>query len=127
MIQQSIGHNGTIAGEYNDNPILNSIIYDVEFPDGTIKECSANAIAENMLTQVDSDGFTMTMMGDIIDHKKDAAMAVSKDDMYITTWRGNKHKRITTCGWKLLVQWKDGSKSWIHLKRFERIPSCGTC
>ena len=72
-----------------------------------------------MLTQVDSDGFTMTMMGDIIDHKKDAATAVSKDDMYITTRRGNKQKRITTCGWKLLVQWKDGNESWVHFKNLK--------
>ena len=55
-------------------------------------------------------------MGDIIDHKKDTAMTVSKDDMYITTCHGNKRKRITTCGWKFLVQWKDGGESWIHLK-----------
>ena len=92
MIQRSIGPDGTIAGEYDDNPILNSIIYNVEFRDGTIKEYSPNVITENMLAQVDSDGFTMTMVGDIIDHKKDAATAVSKDDMYVTTHRSNKAK-----------------------------------
>ena len=119
-LQQSIGPNGIIAGEYNDNPILNSIIYDVEFPDGTIKEYSVNVIAENMLTQVDSDGFTMTMLGDIIAHKKDAAKAISKDDMFVTTRRGNRCKRITTCGWQLLVQWKDGSESWIYLKDLKK-------
>ena len=32
------------------------------------------------------------------------------------TCRGQKKLRITTCGWKLLVKWKDGSESWIHLK-----------
>ena len=69
-----------------------------------------------MLTQVDSDGFTMTLMEGIIDHKVDAAAAVSKSDGYVTTRRGQKKLRITTCGWKLLVSWKDGSESWIHLK-----------
>mgnify|MGYP001272535206 CR=1 FL=1 len=105
-------------GKYDDNPSLNSIIYDVEFPDGTVKEYSANVIAENMLTQVDSDGFTMTLMEGIIDHKVDAAAAaaVSKSDGYVTTRSGCKKLRITTCGWKLLVSWKDGSESWIHLK-----------
>jgi len=95
---------------------LNSIVYDVEFPDGTVKEYSANIIAENMLTQVDSDGFTMTMMEGIIDHKKDTDVAVSKSDMYVVTRRGQKRLRKTTCGWKLLVRWKDGSESWTHLK-----------
>ena len=69
-----------------------------------------------MLTQVDSDGFTMTMMEGIIDHKRDADVAVSKAEMYVITSRGQRRLRKTTCGWKLLVRWKDGSESWIHLK-----------
>jgi len=30
----------------NDNPLLNTLIYDVEFPDGNIKKYAANIIAE---------------------------------------------------------------------------------
>ena len=77
------------------------MIYDLEFPDEAVKEYIANIIAENMLTQVDSDGFTMTMMEGIIDHKKDTDVAVSKNDMYVVTRRGQQRLRITTCGWKL--------------------------
>ena len=51
-----------------NNPFLNSIIYDVEFPDGQVKEYAANIIAENMLTQVDSDGMSTTLMEAIVDH-----------------------------------------------------------
>ena len=116
VLQRSIGPNGTNVGRYHDNPQLNSIIYDVEFPDGTIKEYSANVIAENMLIQVDSDGFAMTIMEGIIDHKMDKAIAVAKSDKYIATRRGQRKLRKTTMGWKLLVKWKDGSESWIHLK-----------
>ena len=116
VLQRSIGPNGTNVGRYHDNPQLNSIIYDVEFPDGTIKEYSANVIAENMLVQVDSDGFAMTIMEGIIDHKMDKAIAVAKSDKYIATRRGQRKLRKTTMGWKLLVKWKDGSESWIHLK-----------
>ena len=116
VLQRSVGPNGLIVGKYDDNPALNSMIYDLEFPDGAVKEYSANIIAENMLTQVDSDGFTMTMMEGIIDHKKDTDVAVSKNDMYVVTRRGQQRLRITTCGWKLLIRWKDGSESWIHLK-----------
>ena len=57
--------------------MLNSVVYEVEFPDGQVKEYSANTIAENMLTQVDSDGFTTTLMDGIVDYKKDPATAVS--------------------------------------------------
>ena len=116
VIQRSLGLDGKVAGLYDDNPLLNSMVYDLEFPDGTIKEYSANIIAENMLTQVDSDGFTMTMMEGIIDHKKDESTAISKDDKYISCPRGQRRLRKTTKGWKLLVKWKDKSESWIHLK-----------
>ena len=56
-----------------------------------------------MLTQVDSNGFTLTMMEGIIDYRKDAATAVTKDDMYIVTKRGQKNIRETTVGCQLLV------------------------
>ena len=47
-----------VYNSYNENPLLNSIIYDVEFPDGQIKEYAANVIAQNMYSQVDSEGRT---------------------------------------------------------------------
>ena len=50
-----------------------------------------------MLTQVDYDGFTMTLMEVIIDHKVDVATAISKSDGYVTTWHVQKKLRITTC------------------------------
>ena len=115
-IQRSIGAEGTVLGSYDDNPLLNSIIYDVEFDDGTIKEYSANVIAENMLSQVDSEGFSTTIMGAIIDHKKDESTAISKEDMYVVTRRGQRKLRKTTCGWKLLIKWKDETESWVPLK-----------
>ena len=116
VIQRSIGAEGTTLGSYDDNPFLNSIIYDVEFDDGTVKEYGANIIAENNLTQVDSDGLSRTMMKAIICHQKDEATAVSKSDKYVVTKRGQKKLRKTTCGWKLLIKWKDDTESWIPLK-----------
>ena len=47
--------------------MLNSIIYEVEFEDGHVKYYRAKTITENMLTQVDSGGFTLTMMEGLID------------------------------------------------------------
>ena len=114
--QRAQGADGRTIGTYDDNPILNTVVYEVEFPDGYIKEYSANVIAENMLNQVDAEGFSTTMMEGIIDYKKDEASAVSKTDAFIVTRRGNKHRRKTTQGWKLLISWKDGSETWIPLK-----------
>ena len=68
VIQRTIGPDGQVTGTSDNNPYLNSIIYDVEFPDGQVKEYAANIITENMLTQVDSDGMSTTLMEAIVDH-----------------------------------------------------------
>ena len=38
-------------------------------------------------------------MEGIIDYRKEAATAVTKDDMYIVTKNGQKNIRKTTVGW----------------------------
>ena len=63
----AVGPEGKVVGSYDDNPILNSMVYEVEFPDGQVKECAANIITENVLTQVDSEGCSSIMMEGIID------------------------------------------------------------
>ena len=66
---RSIGPDGMTTGTWDESPVINSIVYDVEFPDGEVKEYAANIIAENMLSQVDSEGFTLTLMDSILDVK----------------------------------------------------------
>ena len=114
-----LGPDSKVAGKYDDNPYLNSIIYEVELADGRIKEYGANIIAENMLTQVDSDGFSLSLMEGIIDYKCDDSIAIPKTDKYITTSRGQRRLRKTTVGWKLLVKWRDQSESWIKFSELK--------
>ena len=52
---------------------------------------------------------------------KDTATSVTKCDGYVITRRGQKCLRTTTCGWKLLDRWKDGSESWVHLKDLKEV------
>ena len=73
---RTIGPDGQVTGTYDSNPYLTSIIYDVEFPGGQVKEYAANIIAENMLTQVDSDGMITTLMEPIVDHQRDEEKAL---------------------------------------------------
>ena len=44
-------NNGNPKGEKNTNPILDTIIYKLDFPDGRVDEYSFNIIAENLLEQ----------------------------------------------------------------------------
>eukprot|EP00957_Ditylum_brightwellii_P089736 6834610-Ditylum_brightwellii.AAC.1 len=37
-----LGPDGRTASSYHDNPMLNSRIYEVEFPDGEVKEYAAD-------------------------------------------------------------------------------------
>ena len=47
--RRAIGPDGKVTGLYDDNPIMNSIINEVEFPDGQVKEYAANVIAKSIL------------------------------------------------------------------------------
>ena len=109
VARRSLDADGRTTGTYHDNPFLNTITYDVEFPNDQFKEYSANIINENMLTKVDSYRYSLSLMDSIIDHQRDPSQAIPIEDKYITTKSGQKHLRKTTKGWKLLIKWKDKS------------------
>ena len=115
ILRRSLDPTGRSVGCYHKNPILNTLVYDVEFPDGEVKEYSANVIAENPLSQVDDEGFLLTVFDSILEYTKDDS-AIEKKDLYFKTRSGKKRMRKTTCGWEFLVLWKDVSKTWVPLK-----------
>ena len=112
---RALGPDGNMVGKYDNNPMLNSIMYEVEFADMTVKEYGANIIAENMLRQVDSEGFSLALMEGIVDFRCEELVAIPIGEKYIITKTGQKHLRKMTAGWDLLVCWKDESESWVKL------------
>ena len=104
---------GSVIGRANSNPILDTRTYDVEFPDGQTAEVSANVIAQNMYAMCDVEGNQYLLLAGIVDHRKDES-ALDRADMYIKHG-SNRHMKKTTKGWKLCVEWKDGSTSWERL------------
>jgi len=115
VIKRKLGEDGNPIGQYNTNPILDTTQWEVEFSDGSEGTYSANVIAENMYAQVDDEGHEMMLLSEITEHKSDGS-AVSKDDGYTVGRHGRRSPRMTTKGWKLLCEWKDGSSSWVPLK-----------
>jgi hypothetical protein len=94
--------------------VLDSSVYEVEFDDGRTEAIATNVIAENLYSQVDDDGLQYLIVDCIIDHKKDGS-AIAADDGLVMV--GNRLvPRRTTKGWKLCVQWKDGSTCWESLR-----------
>ena len=106
---------GHVVSTFDENPLLNSLIYDVEFPDGTIREYAANIIAQNMYSTLDENGFSKLVLDCILDHSKESS-AVSKADKYLVTKKGRHRLRKSTIGWKMLVRWKNGCEQWVPLK-----------
>ena len=49
--------NGQVIGNHSEDTILNIFIYGVEFQDGIIKPYAANVIVQNIMIQVDSEGY----------------------------------------------------------------------
>jgi len=106
---------GKYIGTWNSNPLLDTSVYLIEFDDGSIKEYMANQIAEEVFMAIDDEGFLVSELQEIVDHKKDGS-AVYGDDAFIRI-RGRKVRRQTTKGWQLLVQWKNTREtSWESLK-----------
>jgi hypothetical protein len=94
---------GIPIGTANDNPILDSRMYEVEFPDGYKTSMAANAIAENLFAQVDPEGNRLAVFEDIIDHRTNGKQVAIEDGMIVTPV-GTKRRKQTTAGWELLVQ-----------------------
>eukprot|EP00957_Ditylum_brightwellii_P190428 14495515-Ditylum_brightwellii.AAC.1 len=95
--------------------------YTKEFPDREVKEYAANVIVENMLIQVDYEGFATTMMDRIINHDRDEITALHIRDKYVKTYSNQRRLPKSTTGWKLQFLWKDKSEAWVHLKDIKEL------
>ena len=59
---------GLPIGTANDNPILDTRMYEVEYLNGFTTSMAANSIAENMLAQVDDEGSCHVLFDEIVEH-----------------------------------------------------------
>jgi hypothetical protein len=65
--------NGLPIGIVDQNPLLDTRIYEVEYSDGQNASLSANIIAENMFAQVDDEGNRFQLLSEITDHRTDGS------------------------------------------------------
>ena len=98
---------GQVIGVANRNPVLDTRVYAIEFPDGKVGEYAANVIAENTFSLADPDGNQMLLLEAIVAHRKDGH-AVEKADVFVFK-NAQRSIRKTTEGWQLCVEWKNGS------------------
>ena len=57
-----LGTEDKIFGRYDDNPKMKYMIYEVGFPYGQVKDYAVNTIIENVLSQVDDKGYSVTLI-----------------------------------------------------------------
>ena len=74
----------TTSGRYESNPIFNTLTYDVDLPDEEVCEYVTNIITDNMISQVNWEGFTTTDLKSITDFAKNYS-AVKISNIYCTT------------------------------------------
>ena len=79
------------------------------------KEHGANIIAENILNQVDQDGYHSWMLEGILENRKEES-AVSMENKWTNIRRCNRSLRKTTVGWMFKIKLKDGTREWVPLK-----------
>ena len=103
VIKRSVDSDGRGIGNYNELPVINTMLYDVQFPDGSIKPYSENIIAENILIQADGDGIHHQLLEGILDHSKDKR-AIEKKNKYFVSKRGRQYMRKTTVGCKFNIK-----------------------
>ena len=104
-----------LVGRGHFSPVLDSRVYNVEFPDGGTGEFTTNTIAEALYSNVDDDGYNFYgLLDGIIAHRK-LSEAIDKDKGFYTQ-NGVRKRVVTTKGWDIRLKWADGSTTWLPLK-----------
>ena len=83
--------NGLPTGTSNENPILDTRMYEVKYVDGHKASLTANTIAQNMFAQVNAKGNRHVLFDKIIDHHS-TALALKQADAFIVTSSGNMQR-----------------------------------
>jgi hypothetical protein len=116
VVRRKRNVDGSLIGTEHANPMVDTRVYEVEFPDGSTDEFATNLIVENLYNHIDDDGHSHSLLQCIVDHEVDTDVAIPKSQGHFMSPHGSKRKVITTKGWKLKVEWKDDTQGWIPLK-----------
>jgi hypothetical protein len=115
VVRHGIDETGRIIGTFNTNTLLNTLLYECKFDDGMTRVYSANTIASNIFMEADADGYSSSLLYEIVGHKS-SGEATKMANKYFITRTGTKCMRPMMRGWKFLVQWANGTYQWVKLK-----------
>ena len=124
VMGQKRNSNGLYIGQPHRNPILDSRVFTVSFPDGDEMDIAYNTLTEHLFSQVDEEGNQYRLFKAIVGHRK-TKRTVDKADQYRIN-NGKRTKKQTTADWGLEVEWADGTTSWLPLKELKESNSVET-
>ncbi|KAL7539628.1 hypothetical protein ACHAWF_006464 [Thalassiosira exigua] len=108
-----VDKNGRPIGNAHSNPTLDTRVYEVQLEDEIHEHLMANKIVENLYyAQVDDEGREILRFADIVDYHKDST-AQTEENGFIKVQGGGSKCIKTTKGWEMLIEWKDGTSSWL--------------
>ena len=97
------------------NPIVDIRVYEVEYLHGHKASLASNTISENIFSQVDEEVNILVIFDDIVDHSVYGTETMHQDALIVSKNGGNRG-RENNKGWKIMIQWKDGSTTWERMK-----------
>ena len=109
--------NGNLIGRANKNSILDTHLYEVEYLGGEMTELLANIIAASLYAQCDVGRKEYLLLETFIDHWKNGS-ALSIEDQQVVI-QGGETLIMSTAGWDICHEWKDGSSSTEKLSNFK--------
>ena len=96
--KKKLNFKGEPVRSSDPSPMLDSRIYELEFPDGRVEEYAVNVILENMVDQVKSNDWDASLFHEIVSATKDEKTVIKKTDGAFTMMDGIKTPIITTKG-----------------------------
>ena len=110
VVQQKQDAKVKPIGRSNQNPILDTCLYEMESPGEKIIELEANIIKESIYSQYDVNRNEYTLLVAFINHRKSGSDLSVEDQMIVV--KVQETLRKSTAGWDIYCKWKDGSTSW---------------
>ena len=86
VVTQKRDHEGNPIGRANQNPILDSRQYELEFNDGDVSELTANVTVQNIYAQCDPEGNQYVLLDSLLDFRRYVS-AISLADQNIVDVR----------------------------------------
>ena len=102
-------------GEEHRKPILDTRAYELESPDVIFDEYALTIIIENLIDQVDEQGWDTKILEEIVAFRHDSYVAIPTREQAYTNVNRIQLPIITKKGLNAQIKWRDQNTDWVPL------------